>query len=468
VKPLSIRTSLTLWFVGLTGLLLGALSVTLYLGMRDTLVAALDARLQTRAEAVVALCEWEKDAPAVEFEIPEGTAAEFASRERGAGIEVRTWPDGDIVYAAGVTLAAPVAVPRGVSLGFLDGDRTRVCAVRRELRAAAAETDGSDVVVRVAEGFAPVVEQLRQVRALVLLLTAIAAAVVCAFGLLLSRRFVRPLRRLGEAAAAVDAATHTPMPRRGTCDEVDRLAAILDRTFASLREAMERKARFTADAAHELRNPVSVIRNAAEVALRPGRSEQDVRQFLHDILATSGRMGDVVQSLLVLARMDAKAEPLTMEEVDLAEVVRDAVATCPDGRARITLHDEAPAPVRGDRGLLRVLVDNLVGNALQHSEGARVDVRVASDADGGVTLQVRDHGPGVPLDAQHDVFLRFYRARAPAKVAGAGLGLAIVAEVAAAHGATCRLENVHPGARVTVVFPGPGVVQTARPGRRLA
>jgi signal transduction histidine kinase len=453
VRTPSIRTSLTLWFVGLTVALLVAFSATLYLGMRETLVTEFDARLQTHTEAVSAFCEWEPDHLAAEFDLPPEVAAEFMGHVGGRGVEVRAWPDGRTLYRSGLAIAAPLGDPAaGATLAFLDaGQETRVCTVRRPLSEAPPDAADREVVVRVAESFAPVLAQLQRVRAIIVLLTAVTALVVGAFGLLLSRRVVRPLRQLGLAAAAVDASTHTPMPRRDNGDEVDQLAVILDRTFASLRDALERKARFTADAAHELRNPVSVIRNAAEVALHRGRSEAELRQFLLDILETSKRMGDVVQSLLLLARMDAQSEGLALDEVDLAVIVREAVASCADG-GRVALQDGAAAAVRGEPGLLRVLVDNLIGNALRHSEGARVEVGVML-AGGNVTLRVRDHGPGVPAEARVDVFRRFFRAKAPASCEGAGLGLSIVAAVAAAHGAHCRIEDANPGACVIVDFP---------------
>lgn len=456
---LSIRASLIVWFVGLTVALLAVFSVTLYIDIRSTLVSELDERLANRAESLLALCEWEDDGRRVEFELTPELAAEFAAAGRGRGIEVRSVRDGAMVHASGATLGA-MALPavQGRSFTFLDRDgpeSIRVCSLRAALRNSDRSTDvpAPEVVVRVAESFAAVRGQLARVRWTIALLALIAALAMSGFSWLLSRRLVRPLDQLGRAAAAVDPRRRVPMPRRGSGDELDRLAEVLDGAFTSLGDALDRQARFTADAAHELRNPVSVIRSAAEVALRGERSAAEQRRFLDDILTTAKRMGDVVQALLTLARVDSVGFRSDAQPVDLLAVVQDSVRGSADGAARVTVRGESES-VRGDPGLLRVMVDNLIGNALRHGGGTTVDVSVGREAGNGVVLRVRDFGNGVPPDLRSQVFARFYRGGgAVASDGGAGLGLSIVGEVARVHGARCEVGDADPGACFLVVFP---------------
>ena len=184
------------------------------------------------------------------------------------------------------------------------------------------------------------------------------------------------------------------MPTRGTGDEIDALARTLDESFTALQDSLHRQTRFTADAAHELRNPISVVRNAAEVSLRQPRTPEEYREFLLDVLATSKRMENIVEALLLLARMDAGAIRRTFEPVDLAAIVGDAVAAQAAARDQIHYSNGAPGVVHGDGRLLRILVDNLLSNALRYSP-ARESVEVEVGTAGGeIRLRVKDHGPG--------------------------------------------------------------------------
>jgi two-component system OmpR family sensor kinase/two-component system sensor histidine kinase QseC len=152
----------------------------------------------------------------------------------------------------------------------------------------------------------------------------------------------------------------------------------------------------------------------------------------------------LVEQLLVLARSEPGAAPLPSEQVDLAEVARQAVAdTVPFAVTRdveIEFDAEAPVIVHGARGALSVLARNLVDNAVRYSpRGSRVEVRVLDD--GGVpALRVDDAGPGIPREERERVFDRFYR-RGSEDEPGTGLGLAIVKSVATAHGACVLLET---------------------------
>src|SRR3712207_6093246 len=233
--------------------------------------------------------------------------------------------------------------------------------------------------------------------------------------------------------------------------------------------------RFVADASHELRTPLTSIRGFAEL-YRQGaaRSEDDVARLMQRIEAEGGRMGLLIEDLLLLARMDQQ-RPLTMAPVDLAAVAGDAVhdARAVQPERPISLHlDESLTDVPvvlGDESRLRQVVGNLVANALTHTPPTvRVQVTVAQAPDDPevLLLRVADEGPGMePADAER-AFERFYRADTSRTRAagGTGLGLSIVSSLATAHGGSASLQTA-PGAglAVTVRLPRNGPARGAAP-----
>ncbi|MCB9745976.1 MAG: HAMP domain-containing histidine kinase [Alphaproteobacteria bacterium] len=210
-----------------------------------------------------------------------------------------------------------------------------------------------------------------------------------------------------------------------------------------LQEAMSRQARFTADAAHELRTPLAVMRSAAEVALRREREPAQYREALSGVLSGATRMQGLLEGLLLLARADAGVE---LEPVDLALLGREAVDE--RGDPRVQVQSPPSAPARGAPELLRAVVDNLLSNALRYSEGP-VTLRLSPGPQTWV-IEVEDQGPGIPPDQLEAVFERFHRldeARSRAE-GGAGLGLSVVRRVTELHGGAVSLRSA-PGQGTT-------------------
>jgi two-component system OmpR family sensor kinase len=285
---------------------------------------------------------------------------------------------------------------------------------------------------------------------------------------------LRPLNRMevtaGEIAAGQLSRRVTPATSR---TEVGRLGlalnAMLDRlekAFAERTASEERLRQFLADASHELRTPLASIRGYAELH-RMGATEGAVgaEQAMRRIEDESKRMGVLVEDLLTLARLDEEPEP-RQEPVDIATLARDAGE---DARAtatdrEITVDAPASAVVSGDPHQLRQVLANLTRNALVHTPpGTPIELSVAQD-DGSVTLEVRDHGPGLPPDSANSLFDRFWRAEGGRErgKAGAGLGLAIVHGVLSAHGGEISAENAPGGGAVFVVRLPKAVVEPSR------
>ena len=235
------------------------------------------------------------------------------------------------------------------------------------------------------------------------------------------------------------------------------MLARIERAFSEQRASEERLRRFLADASHELRTPLSSIRGYAELfRLGAAADPADLERSMSRIESESERMSGLVDDMLTLARLDEVREPIR-EAVDLASLVEEA---CSDVRAaaperEVLLDARRPASVAGDADQLRQLVSNLLRNAVSHAPEGPIEVSVAPGP-GEVSFEVRDHGPGLPAGTEEKVFERFWRAGEARDRAsgGAGLGLAIVAGVAAAHGGRAIAANAEgDGARFRVVLP---------------
>lgn len=226
-----------------------------------------------------------------------------------------------------------------------------------------------------------------------------------------------------------------------------------------LEESMERMRQFTANAAHELRTPVAVVRGRAEVALERERSPHEYTTALVDIEQEAERLSGIVDHLFTLARADAGERPVIRERVYLDDVASDAVAAASvlarSRGVRLELGTYEEAPMRGDPALLRQLVMILLDNALKFTpEGRKVQVNVSA-AGGTPTLVVEDEGIGIASEDQPRIFDRFYRADAARdRAGGAGLGLAIAHWIAEVHDAHITVQSgPDRGTRFTITFP---------------
>lgn len=285
-------------------------------------------------------------------------------------------------------------------------------------------------------------------------------------------RSFRPLGRVEKTAAAIAAGD---LSRRvdieNPATEVGRLSGSLNAMLAHIehafaaRTASEKKMRrFVADASHELRTPLVTIRGFSEL-YRHGalQTPDDVGTAMGRIESEAKRMGELVEDLLVLARIDEQ-RPLKLKAVDLLilghDAVLDARATARDRTFAVVGLDGGPgtsAPTVGDEAKLRQVVANLMGNALRYTpEGSPIEIMVGTRAVGAAynsVIKIRDHGPGISAEEAPRVFERFYRADSSRdrNTGGSGLGLAIVSAIVASHEGTVRLEDT-PGGGATMVI----------------
>jgi two-component system, OmpR family, sensor histidine kinase QseC len=268
---------------------------------------------------------------------------------------------------------------------------------------------------------------------------------------LATRRGLRPLNAVAELIAAREPQHLKPLEPETAPDEIRPLIESINHLFARVEKTLESERRFTADAAHELRTPLAALAAQAQVAMR-ARNDDERRHAFNQLVASSRRASRLVDQLLTLARLDpADAVPSGVVSLDsLAEdicAMHGALAL----EKNITLElDAMPAIVSGDCDMLRILMRNLVDNAIRYTPpGGRVAVAVTATA-----LSVADTGPGIPVSERERVFDRFHRL-AGQDTEGSGLGLSIVARIAERHGARVELSEGDEGRglRVSVSFP---------------
>jgi two-component system sensor histidine kinase TctE len=273
-------------------------------------------------------------------------------------------------------------------------------------------------------------------------------------------RGLSPLRDLSEEVARRTASDLEPLPPHHAPEEVSPLIAAIDQLMSRVRDAIAVQRRFIADASHQLRTPLAVLRTQAESALRE-HEPAAVREALAQLRDHSQATSHLASQLLSLARAEpAAALPVNAELIDLVSVAREAcTALVPEALSRrvdLGFEEEGPATMRGQSLLVRELIGNLVDNALRYAPRGTITVRVARPGPAFVSLVVEDDGPGIPPEERGRVFDRFYRIRGT-QGDGAGLGLAIVREIARRHGGTVSLADGAggKGLRVEVRFPTP-------------
>lgn len=296
--------------------------------------------------------------------------------------------------------------------------------------------------------------------AVIYLIIAGASAVLAGLGLArLTQHALQPLARAEAEAAAV---VGLGQGARLTVDAPEELSGLLGSMNAALDRldaAHRTQLRFTDQAAHELRTPVTVLQGEIDVALRAPRSAEDYRATLASVREEVGRMRDLVEGLLTMARLDAGAIASDREPTDAAEIAADAADherdTLADAGCDLTVEIVQDPPLLAHRALLSTALGNLLRNAAVHAPGH--PVRLALVADGGFArFEVDDQGPGVPEAERASVFDRLHRG-GPARRSdrgGLGLGLPFARDVARLHGGDCWLED-RPGGGCRAVLTVP-------------
>jgi heavy metal sensor kinase len=461
VIRLSLRARLAIWFAASLLLILAPVMATLAALQWRSMRAALDHHLAEDLEVAAEMLvigpsglQWRTEATV--------DLGYDAGPQRWVEVYTRS---GEPVYARGLAArpeirnALPTPGPATAGYRTL---RTPAGAFTRALTAER-RVSGAPVWMRVVRSEDELRADLRWLIVVFSVLAPVAVLGAAVAGYLISGRALSPLSRMAERARSISADRLSErLPVENPSDELGQLATVFNDTFARLEASFERLKRFTADASHQLRTPLTAIRSVGEVGLREARRPLDYEEVIGSMLEETDRLSSLVDALLTLSRWESGRVPRTPVTFDLGEVARD-VATqlavlAEDRDITVDVAIDHALSVSADADMVRSAVMNVVDNAIKFTpEGGRVRVWGHSDASSH-HLVVDDSGPGIPPEHRERVLERFHRVEGcPAGRAappGAGLGLAIADwAFTANHGRVAIDASDAGGARVVMSLP---------------
>ncbi len=433
MSRLPIRIRLTLAFAFAMAIVLAAVGAFVYVRLGDSLTEQLDESLDARAAVLVPLVRAGEPLP----------------------------PSGDeqlaeVVAASGGELVTADEVARARRRRFVT-QREDVAAFEGEpgrILLTPVATDDGTAVLLVGASLEEREEALDGLLTALLIGGPLALLAASAAGYMLAGAALRPveaMRRRAEEVSSDEPGARLPLPEAN--DEIRRLGTTLNEMLDRLEDGLERERRFTADASHELQTPLALLETELELALLRPRSPAELAAALRSAAEEVDRLRRLADDLLVLAQLERGRVPLRCEQIaadELLETVarRFGARAAVEGRSLEV--DDTSAALSGDRIRLEQALANLVDNAFRHGAGT---VRLAVSAGNGlVELRVADDGTGFPTDFLPHAFERFSRPDGARSGGTAGLGLAIVAAVAEAHGGSASAAN-DGGAVVTISIP---------------
>ena len=458
MQPLPLRVRLAAWYFVVLCLAFGAFSLFAFLEVRGSIQSAVDEGLRDRAADIRELLEQQSSPEQVKHDLAEGSSV----RGEDDILQIAE-THGEWVYSSvsalryGLPLARPgkpgekfqfsTMYSKGMPLRILNG----------QLQAADKVYD-----VQIAAPMDDFYDAVNRFRLVLLFSVPALLLVASAGGYWLSRKAVAPVAEIARAAQSIsEHELSRRLPILQTGDELQSLSETLNEMFSRLESAFKRVTQFTADASHELRTPVALMRARTEVALRKPRSEGEYKETIVRIHQELERTSALIENLMTLARVDSEGEALQVTPTDLNEVFLEISETARllaqgksiDYEQRLA---EMPLRVSGNAPSLRRLFLILIDNAVKYTppEGR---ISVALDAsDGAAVTEIRDNGMGIsPADLPH-IFERFYRAdeSRSRESGGTGLGLSIAKWIAEAHhGSISVVSKVGEGSVFRVQIP---------------
>ena len=359
--------------------------------------------------------------------------------------------DGQVVYASGKPrneLFDPSRVAAAAG-NFLEASARKVQLSGGSLLIAAVPATGSDGTlyrVEVGTSGTPAEDTLSQVLIMLAIGLPVAVGVAVTGGFILVHRALEPVVRIAVKAEEItqhNLSERLPVVESG--DELEGLSVSLNHMISRLEDALRGSKQFVADASHELRTPLTVMRGELETLAQDPRLAPATRESLGSVLEEVGRLGEIVESLFALSRLDAGDAGGGWQRLDLADLARTTAEQmsllATDKDISLACDTIPGVAVQGDRARLKQVIVNLLDNAIKYTaRGGHISLSVRREGAWAV-LEVTDDGIGIPAEALPHVFKRFFRvdssrSREPG---GAGLGLAIVESICAAHGAAVEV-----------------------------
>ncbi len=467
---MTLSNRLTVFFLAALALVLAAFSVTLYSLAHAHLSTQLDERVATTMDTLIALAEIEPDGLDWEPELRrlpahwEGDPPLWAIYDEN---ESRVDGSHDPIHRLSEFAArGPVSTRERQQVQWNGNDwrvarQTLVFPDSDAIRSRPGRERHQVLVFVTAWPVAPVQTALRT---LAWSLTGISIVIWLMAGLIsrwLCRRALAPVTRMTEAARTIspaDFGERLPVPP--VRDELHDLAVAFNDLLTRLQDSFERQRRFAGDASHQLRTPLTAMLGQMEVALRRDREPDEYRRVLNTSVAQAGRLRQIVESLLFLARADADTEMPGLETIPLAnwlaQYLTESWASHPrfsDIQVEATGHE--PTVIYAQPALLGQAVGNLLDNAFKYSPpGSRIRIQLHGQPDQ-VVIAVEDQGPGISADELDRVFDPFFRSAEARRfgIPGVGLGLSVTARIVSTFGGRVRASRTDSGSRFEILLP---------------
>ena len=463
----SISFRLVAWYAGLLTGLFALLCASLYLDLRHFLVNNLRESQARRARQIAsALLVHVKRTG--ESYVASQIKAWYDPETNDHFIRV-TRADGILVYASGMPQDGsfdPALVPVLPPSSKAEFSRKIKLAGNKTMLIAALnfKSPGNPTyLVEFGSMLDPVEAMLDHVFVQLTLGLPLAIIIITGGGYLLVRRALTPVEQITRAAERITQHNLSErLPVAQTGDELERLSVSLNRMIVRLDDAFQNSKRFVADASHDLRTPLTILRGELESLADDPRLASEWRDRAAVLLEEAVRLSKIVEQLFTLSRLDAGEAQAEWSRFDLAELAKTTAEQmsllAEDKNIYITCDASQPMPVEGDEVRLKQVVVNLLDNAIKYTpKNGAIQLRVGA-VNGHVVLDVEDNGMGIPQEALPHIFERFYRVdqtRSPDSE-GAGLGLSIVKAICTAHGAEVEAESViSKGSRFRVKLPLP-------------
>jgi heavy metal sensor kinase len=441
---LPIRLRLTAWYFAILAVVLSAFGVAAYLGMRHSIRQTIDEELQARAEGVHQLIERNVQR-GTKQDLPEGFREHTELRQGGALLQVSD-EQGNWLYRS--TVMSDYGVPRP-SIIPKKATEFRGNDVPLRIWTLKVNVGGEFYIIQSAFEMDDFYEALYHFE--LLLLISIPTLLLCAAagGFWISTRALAPVDQITQTARTISAqnlSSRLEVPH--TRDELQRLSETLNGMLDRLEAAFKKITQFTADASHELRTPVAVMRTRAELSLRKARSADEYREVIAEVLAELEKTSALIEQLMFLARADGGTETLHFTSTNVSEVLREA---CHQGSAlaeakQIAFQEQIPDDsmwIQGDASSLRRLFLILIDNAVKYTPSAgKVEVSLQRNGKYAIA-EVRDTGIGISPEDLPNVFERFYRAdkARTRELGGVGLGLSIGRWITEVHAGSIEVQS---------------------------
>lgn len=434
------------------------MSVGAYLAFERQLRSSFDSTLRARAASYATLVDLGASPPSLRIAADPG-----AERANGQAVIRLFNADGTLLADGGTTVGSSAAEGRLVRAA-ITGHREALATVQytegerfRSIATPLFSSGQLSAVLVTGVETAAIDDPLAILRA-VLVIAVPATSLGLALGaFLIARRSLQPVAAITAAAKRIAAGElEERISGIRTHDEVGELAATFNGMLDRLADTVERERRFTADAAHELRTPLSAMETGIEVTLSRPRDAETYRAALESVGGQAGRLVRLTRQLLLLSRLDAGQAGLVLYPVDLGGLISAMTETFREQHreASVDLHlPPSEVNIRGDLDTLARAFGNVLDNAVLHC-GRRVHLDVAVSRTGAeARVRIGDNGPGMSRELVQTAFQRFSRGDSARTVSGSGLGLAIVEAIVRAHGGAVALASNNEGTTFEFTFP---------------